>query len=124
MSQETKPKSGMGGGKTEFVLKQLVDGYCPLHVKGCERVLKMEKALAEQKKEMSERNTWEGRIEEKLDHGSEKFDTLNKFIEGNGQPGVVTRLTQVETKFWLMWTVMVLSIGGTVTAVLSSILGK
>ena len=100
----------------------LLNGFCPLQQKGCERVKRMEKIAEQNSTKIDKHNSLLVRIDEKLDQGTEKFDALKKYIEGNGQPGMLDRLTRIETKYILIFTVMVLALGGTFAAVIASLM--
>lgn len=52
---------------------------------------------------IQESHNTQSRIEQKLEHGNKEFKELNGYIKGNGQPGMIERLTRVETKYTMLW---------------------
>lgn len=55
------------------------------------------------------------RIDERLRHGDNIMNELNKFLQGNGRPGILERLTRIEGKQKIMWALFFLFAGAIVT---------
>jgi hypothetical protein len=79
------------------------EAFCPLQIKGCERIHKQEKKMDKLETAIQESRDANGRIEHQLEHGNKEFAELNQYIKGNGQPGMIERLTRVETKYTMLW---------------------
>ena len=62
-----------------------------------------------------------GRIDERLKAIEESLKSTEKVLHGNGQPGVISRLTEVEVKQNGAWAV-VKGIGSFILSILSAIL--
>lgn len=62
------------------------------------------------------------RIEQELKYGNKEFADLNRYIEGNGQPGMIDRLSRVEGKFIMIWSVLVLIIIAIITSAVTKMI--
>jgi hypothetical protein len=95
---------------------------CPIMLRGCERILKLERKMEKFDNAVQENREINARIEQKLEHGNKEFKTLNQYLIGNGQPGIIDRLTRVETSHKLLLTLctgaVITSTGAIVSALI------
>ena len=89
--------------------------WCPLQVKGCHRVLKLEKTAEERAPIITEYREYAAKTELMIKHLASDVKHLNQHIGGNGQTGIMDRLAKIEGKFILFWTLFALLVAAVIT---------